>query len=80
MGSNKLTIVLFSGAWLFTRRSNEPITEVLTRKENCSVLLHVEKQGESIAFKYNNMGFYTTSEGRNPPVYYYKFQYKNKVH
>ena len=62
-----------SGSWMFTRNNTESIGEVLTRKEDCSVLLHVEKQGESIAFKYNNMGFFTTSEGKTPPIYYYHF-------
>ena len=64
----------FLGSWLSTRQNNEPLEEVLTRRENCSVILHVEKQGESIAFQYNNLGFYTTSEGKNPPIYYYKFE------
>ena len=62
-----------SGSWMFTRNNTESIGEVLTRKEDCSVILHVEKQGESIAFKYNNMGFFTTSEGKTPPIYYYHF-------
>ena len=66
-------ILNLSGSWMFTRNNTESIGEVLTRKEDCSVILHVEKQGESIAFKYNNMGFFTTSEGKTPPIYYYHF-------
>ena len=44
------------------------------RKEDCNILLQVEKQGESIAFGDSNKGFYTTSEGKNPPLYYYEFE------
>ena len=63
-----------TGAWLFTRSKHENLGEILTRKEDCNILLHVEKQGESIAFRNDNQGFYTTSEGKNPPIYYYAFQ------
>ena len=67
-------IKLILGAWLFTRTQAESIEDVLTGSENCSILLNIEKQGESLAFTNNNDGFYTTSEGKHPPIYYYKFK------
>ena len=47
---------------------------MLTGKEVCNPLLRKEKQGEAIGITPDGSGFYTTSEGNNPPIYYYKFQ------
>jgi len=69
----KIIIRNYQGAWLFNRKNNESLDELLKRKADCYLLLQIEKQGESISFSHDGSGFYTTSEGRNPPLHGYEF-------
>jgi hypothetical protein len=39
--------------------------------EECSVPMIIESQGEAICFDANGAGYYTTSEGRRQPIYYF---------
>lgn len=57
-------------AYLWPRRPKESIDQTLTRPP-CSVPLHSESQGESIAFAPDGKGYYTVSEGRHPTLYFY---------
>lgn len=66
--------ILISGSWLFNRKNNESLDELLQQEPDCTVFQEIEKQGESISFSHDNHGFYTTSEGQNPPLYYYEFR------
>ena len=66
--------ILISGSWLFNRKNNESLDELLQHEPDCIVFQEIEKQGESISFSHDNHGFYTTSEGQNPPLYYYEFR------
>ena len=65
---------LISGSWLFNRKNNESLDELLQNEPDCIVLQEIEKQGESISFSHDNHGFFTTSEGQNPPLHYYEFR------
>jgi hypothetical protein len=38
----------------------------------CSVPIIIESQGEAIGFDANGMGYYTTSENRRQPIYYFE--------
>ena len=40
---------------------------------SCNLLLEEEQQGEAIAVDAAGLGFYTTSEGKHQPIYYYEF-------
>ena len=40
---------------------------------SCDLQLKEEKQGEAIAVDADGYGFYTTSEGKHQPIYYYEF-------
>ena len=40
---------------------------------SCDLRLEEEEQGEAIAVDAAGHGFYTTSEGKHQPIYYYEF-------
>ena len=40
---------------------------------SCDLTLVEEEQGEAIGVDAAGLGFYTTSEGKNQPIYYYEF-------
>ena len=55
-------------AMLFPRRPGESVARALTRPP-CDVPLHLEEQGEAIAFVGDGSGYFTVSEGRAPPLW-----------
>ena len=59
------------GAVMFERVSGKPLWEAFKRKAR-SLPVKSEKQGEAIAFDLEGQGYYTVSEGKNQPIYYYE--------
>lgn len=59
-------------AYQFNRSPSQTWPEAFAQTPT-SFALHSEEQGEALAFAYGptNGGFYTVSEGDNPPVYFY---------
>ena len=39
----------------------------------CDINLQDEEQGEAIAFSTDGKGFFTSSEGKHEPIFFYKF-------
>jgi hypothetical protein len=44
----------------------------------CSIPIIPEQQGEAICFDANGSGYYTTSEHRHQPIYYFPRDTKSK--
>lgn len=57
--------------YYWKRAPNEPVWQAMTRKA-IKLYYNNEKQGEAIGFTPDGKGYYTTSEGVNAPIYYYK--------
>lgn len=58
------------GAVMFERVSGKPLWEAFKRRAR-SLPVKSEKQGEAIAFDIEGQGYYTVSEGKKQPIYYY---------
>jgi len=58
--------------WLYERGENQTVDQALA---GTPVKFHMvsESQGEAIGWAADGSGFYTTSEGRNQPIYFYPF-------
>jgi hypothetical protein len=66
----------YSGsAWL--RPKDGPLWKAFENSE-CSIPIILEKQGESLCFDANGTGYYTTSEHRYQPIYYFPRDTKSK--
>jgi hypothetical protein len=67
----QVLIKSYTKVYYWKRENNEPIWKTVQRKPR---LLHylMEKQGEAIGFTPDGKGYYTTSEGKYSPIYYYK--------
>jgi hypothetical protein len=59
----------YSGA-LWQRLKEGPLWKAFEGSE-CSIPIIIEKQGEALCFDANGMGYYTTSEHRYQPIYYF---------
>ncbi|MCF7972894.1 MAG: hypothetical protein K9N55_03680 [Phycisphaerae bacterium] len=59
------------GAVLFQRITGKPLWEAF-KANPVSIPVKSERQGEAIAFDIEGRGYYTVSEGKEQPVYYYK--------
>lgn len=61
----------YEKVFYWRRQGNEPIWQTLKRPYR-ELPYKQERQGEAIAFTLDGKGYYTTSEGVNAPIYYYK--------
>jgi hypothetical protein len=69
----------YFGASLWVRPKNEPMWKAFEGSE-CPIPIIVEQQGEAICFDANGAGYYTTSEHRHQPIYYFPRDTKAKNH
>lgn len=58
------------GAVMFERSVDKPVWEAFKNAKGIPV--KTEPQGEAIAFDLEGNGYYTVSEGKNQPIYYYE--------
>ncbi len=65
----------YFAASLWLRPQKGPLWKCFDGHE-CKVPLIFEKQGEAICFDANGTGYYTTSEKRNQPIYYFPLDQK----
>jgi len=59
------------GAVMFERIAGKPLWEALKARP-VAIPVKSEPQGEAIAFDIEGRGYYTVSEGKKQPIYYYK--------
>jgi hypothetical protein len=67
---NEIIIRGYFSASLWLRPGDGPIWRSFENSE-CSIPIIFEKQGEAICFDANGAGYYTTSEHRYEPIYYF---------
>jgi hypothetical protein len=63
----------YFGASLWVRSKDGPLWRAFEEQE-CSVPIIIESQGEAICFDANGTGYYTTSENRRQPIYYFEMK------
>jgi len=68
---SKVLLKSLSKVYYWERESGEPVWKTLSRPPK-ELPYKREPQGEAICFDEKGTGYYTTSEGKNQPVYYYK--------
>ncbi|MVN22138.1 hypothetical protein [Mucilaginibacter arboris] len=68
---SKILVRSYQKVFYWKRQPGEPIWKTLERKP-AQLPYKAEKQGEAIGFTLNGKGYYTTSEGKNAPIYYYQ--------
>jgi hypothetical protein len=73
----QILIRTYLSAYLWQRAPNETIPKALLR-EPCQVPLALERQGEAIAFSADGRGYFTTSEGHQPWLYYFELESSSK--
>ena len=61
----------YSSASMFKRPSKGPLWQAFLEPSTL-VPLRQERQGEAICFNAQGTGYYTTSEGKNQPIYFYR--------
>ncbi|MEX8547801.1 MAG: hypothetical protein V5804_09375 [Mucilaginibacter sp.] len=67
---SEVLVKSYQSVYFWKRQTGEPIWKTLQRKP-LELPYTMEKQGEAIGFTPNGKGYYTTSEGKNAPIYYY---------
>jgi hypothetical protein len=72
---NEIIVRGYLGASIWERPKDGPMWKAFENGE-CSIPIIPEKQGEAICFDANGMGYYTTSEHRNQPIYYFRRETK----
>jgi len=60
----------YFGASLWLRPKDGPMWKAFENSE-CSIPIILEQQGEAICFDANGSGYYTTSEHKHQPIYYF---------
>jgi len=60
----------YFGASLWLRPKEGPMWKAFENSE-CSIPIILEQQGEAICFDANGAGYYTTSEHKHQPIYYF---------
>jgi hypothetical protein len=75
VGGNEIVVrgVETNSGRLFVRPPGGSIADAFNTTP-ITIPLHSEGQGEAIGFDPNGWGYYTTSEGSNPPIYYFDRQ------
>ncbi|MCH8217197.1 MAG: hypothetical protein IH892_10530 [Planctomycetes bacterium] len=61
----------YSSASMFKRPAKGPLWQAFLEPSTL-VPLRQERQGEAICFNAQGTGYYTTSEGKNQPIYFYR--------
>ena len=67
----------YFAASLWVRPKEGPLWKAFENGE-CSIPIILEQQGEAICFDANGAGYYTTSEKRHQPIYYFSMDRPNK--
>jgi hypothetical protein len=67
----------YFGASLWVRPKTEPMWKAFEGSE-CAIPIIPEQQGEAICFDSKGTGYYTTSEHRHQPIYYFGRDTKSK--
>ncbi len=68
---SKVLVKSYQKAYFWKRQTGEPIWKTMQRKP-AELPYNMEKQGEAIGFTADAKGYYTTSEGKFAPIYYYQ--------
>ncbi|MBN2020820.1 MAG: hypothetical protein JW749_11425 [Sedimentisphaerales bacterium] len=68
----------YFGASAWVRKKDEPLWKSFEGDE-CKIPLILESQGEAICFDANGTGYYTTSEKRHQPIYYFPMDQQKKI-
>ncbi len=66
----RVIVRTWSGAVLYERINGKPLWEAFKNPKTLPVKR--ERQGEAIAFDAQGQGYYTVSEGKKQPIYYYE--------
>ena len=67
---NEIIVRGYFSASLWLRPKEGPMWKAFENSE-CSIPIILEQQGESICFDANGAGYYTTSEDKHQPIYYF---------
>ncbi len=67
----QLLVKSYQNVYYWKRQPGEPVWKTLEHKP-ATLPYTPEKQGEAIGFTPDGKGYYTTSEGKNAPIYYYQ--------
>ena len=71
-GRDELILIRgYSSASMFRRPAKGPLWQAFLEPSTL-VPLRQERQGEAICFNAQGTGYYSTSEGKNQPIYFYK--------
>ncbi len=68
---SKILVKSYQKVYYWNRKKDEPVWKALQRKP-VEMPYTVEKQGEAIGFTPDGKNYYTTSEGKNAPIYFYQ--------
>jgi hypothetical protein len=66
----------YFAASLWRRPKDAPLWRAFDGNE-CSIPLIFEQQGEAICFDANGAGYFTTSENKHQPIYYFPMNRQN---
>ena len=67
---DKIVVRTRSSAFLWRRSEGQTVTQAMTGVP-CPVPLRTEPQGEAFGFAADDSGYYTTSEGKGEPIYWF---------
>jgi len=67
----QLLVKSYQNVYYWKRQPGEPVWKTLQRKP-AELPYKAEKQGEAIGFTPDGKAYYTVSEGKNAPIYYYQ--------
>ncbi len=68
---SEILVKSYQKVYYWKRQKGEPVWKALQRKP-AELRYTIEKQGEAIGFTPDGKGYYTTSEGKHAPIYYYQ--------
>lgn len=67
---SEILVKSYQKVYFWKRQPGKPVWKTLQNKPT-ELPYITEKQGEAIGFTVTGKGYYTTSEGKNAPIYYY---------